>query len=141
MFIVEMCGGPPYTPGYRHFSCHGKVWGQILQLANEWGWKQLGTTPDGDWGRDHWGDAFIGDYRPGNAGKIVSAEDGRSLAEALGRAVGNSVRFPAIDGLVLIVECMTPEEYRMANAPLSVDLLEDFVHFLRKGEFSFFWDD
>jgi hypothetical protein len=36
---------------------------------------------------------------------------------------------------------MPEEEYRTANAPLSDELLKTFVRFLRKGAFSFFWDD
>lgn len=141
MFIVEMCGGRPFTPEHRHFRCHGKVWEQILQLASEWGWKPLGTMPDGAWGRDYWGDAFIGDYRPGDAGKIVSAQDGKSLAEALVRAIANPLQLRDSVGPVIIVENMTAQQFQTGNAPLSVAVLKAFVRFVEKGAFSIFWDD
>jgi hypothetical protein len=141
MFVVVMCGGEPHTPNFRRFDCHYRVWLQILELAKERGWKPLGTTPDGDWGREYFGSEFNGDYVPGDAGKIISAEDGRSLAEALERAIANPPPFPVTPQTILIVENMTEQDYGTANAPLSVDLLKTFVRFLHNGEFCFFWDD
>lgn len=134
---MEMCGGESCTPAYRHFCCHGKVWDQILEFAKEWGRRPAGTQPDGAWGLDYWGEQFPHDYRLGDVGKIITAEDGKSLAEALERAMEKRIQLRAIDGPVLIVEGMDAQEYRMANAPLSVDLLNAFIRFALKGDFTF----
>jgi len=142
MFIVVMCGGEPYSPNYRQFFCHGKVWEQILEMAKEWGWKPLGTKPVSHWGDEYWKDqGFPSDYHCEDFGKIVTTEDGKSLADALERALATSLKFSAIDGPVLIVEGMNAQEYRLANAPLSADLLKAFIRFLHRGDFKFFWDD
>jgi hypothetical protein len=44
-------------------------------------------------------------------------------------------------GPILLREGMTAGKCRMANAKLGVNFLRQFIGFLRRGEFSFFWDD
>jgi hypothetical protein len=143
MFIVEMCGGEPYTAQYRYFCCHGKVWDQLLDLAKNWGWEPEGTTLDQmarNFMREQTILEFNGDYHPEDFAKTVSERDGSAMAGALERASKQPLPEPAQKPLS-IREGMTGEQYRMANADISGEMLNEFAGFLRKGAFAFFWDD
>jgi hypothetical protein len=138
-FIVEMVGG--VEGASWHFCCGEKVWEQVLQLADEHGWRSLGTKPDPLWKHvwDEWRN-FVPNYECEDWGKTVSADDAAALADALKQASQHPL--PALPkGPVLLREGMTANECRRASAELDADFLEEFVAFLRKGEFSFYWDD
>jgi len=138
-FIVEMAGG--VEDAGRLFCCGATVWEQILKLARENGWQPIGTSPDPVW-RDVWDKYgnFSPNYNCEESGKIVSAADAAALADALEQASKHPLSaFPK--GPVLLREGMTANECRLANAKLDADFLPEFIGFLRKGEFSFFWDD
>jgi len=138
-FIVEMVGG--VGGNSWHFSCGGATWKRALQLARDFGWEPNGTSPDPIW-HDQW-DAygnFLGDYRCDELRKIISADDAAAFADALERASKHPLpAFPK--GPVLLLEGMTANQYRQANAGLFADFLAKFIGLLRNGEFSFFWDD
>jgi hypothetical protein len=138
-FIVEMVGGVERASW--HFCCGALVWGQILRLARENGWPPLGTSPDSIW-KDVWDryGNFSGNYECEDCGKIISAADAAALADALEQPSKRPLpAFPK--GPVLLCEGMTADKCRMANAALDAAFLPEFIAFLRKGEFSFFWDD
>jgi len=139
-FVVEMFGGEPDTQQFRHFCCNAWVWEQTLQLAQNHGWQPLGTSPDPVWRDQSNEETFSGDYACEDATKIISAPDAAALADALERIAKQPIAATKI-GPVLIRESMTAGRYSMANAPLGLDFLSAFIDFLRKGEFSFFWDD
>ncbi|MFL6350507.1 MAG: hypothetical protein ACJ74Z_01460 [Bryobacteraceae bacterium] len=112
-------------------------------MARRCGWQPLGTTPD-PLSAHHWGDSrgFPGNYDCDERGKVVSANDAAALADALETALASTKPLPAITNRpVLIREGMTGVQCRQANADLGSDLLAEFIDFLRKGQFSFFWDD
>jgi hypothetical protein len=142
MFIVECCGGGRGRSKFRYFCCHGAVWDQLLDLSRAHGWQPQGTTLDPVWKKlttEH-AVKFNSNYHPEEYGKIVSSRDGASMADALERAA--AIRLPKPFGKsTLIVEGMTSDQHRMANADLSAAIVRDFIGFLRKGKFSFFWDD
>ena len=138
-FIVEMVGG--VEGASWHFCCGALVWEQTLGLAAENGWRPLGTSPDPVW-RDVWDKHgnFSPDYQCEECGKIISAADAAALADALEQASkGQLPAFPK--GPVVLREGMMANECRLANAKLDANFLVEFIGFLRKGEFSFFWDD
>jgi len=114
---------------------------EILQLARDYGWQPLGTSPDPIWKHlwEGYG-RFPGDYECDEWGKNISAADAAALADALEQSATHRLRaFPK--GPVLIREGMTVKQYRLANAELNAKFLAEFIEFLRHGEFSFFWDD
>jgi hypothetical protein len=81
-----------------------------------------------------------GDYRCEEYGKLICCDDANAIADALERAALGPLPAPRV-GPVLIREDMTAEQHPLANVLLSRGFLEEFISFLRKGEFSFFWDD
>jgi hypothetical protein len=83
---------------------------------------------------------FSGGYQPEEFGKTVSARDSAEIADALERALDHPLPVPAQKS-VSIREGMTAEQYRMANADISADLLTEFIRFLRTGPWVFCWDD
>jgi hypothetical protein len=92
-------------------------------------------------GGEDWGEmSHLGGYDCADYGKVISARDASALAEALELAAQQGLPAPRT-GPVLLREGMTAEEHRWANAPLGPDFVHQFVAFLRKGEFSFYWDD
>jgi hypothetical protein len=81
-----------------------------------------------------------GNYECEDCGTIISAADAADLADALEQPSKRPLpAFPK--GPVLLCEGMTADKCRMANAALDAAFLPEFIAFLRKGEFSFFWDD
>jgi hypothetical protein len=139
-FVVEMFGGEPDTKQFRYFCCDAWVWAQTLQLARDHGWQPLGTSPDPAWQDQRNAVAFSGNYDCDDATKIVAAPDAAALAGALERAAKQPIAATQ-NGPVLIREGMAAEQCRMANAKLGVNFLREFIDFLRRGEFGFFWDD
>jgi hypothetical protein len=140
-FIVEMAGGRPDTPQFRHFSCGAAAWDQVLEVARHQGWQPLGTSPDPVW-KAQWEryGRFSGDYRCDEYGKVISTDDAAALANALERAIVKPLP-AARRGPVLIREGMTAEQFQSANTQFGTGFLKEFIAFLRNGEFSFFWDD
>jgi hypothetical protein len=138
-FIVEMVGG--MEGASWHFCCGALVWEQILQLARENGWQPLGTSPDPIW-KDVWDryGNFSANYDCEVCGKIVSAADAATLADALEQPSKRPL--PASrKGPLLLSEGMPADACRMVNAALDAAFLPEVIAFLRNGEFSFFWDD
>lgn len=147
VFIVEMVHGVPETPEFREFSCGAATWEQLLSLGKTFGWKPRGTVPDPrEIARTEYMNFFRPNYEPDEWGfqKMFTAEEANVLADALQRAVeafstGN-VALLEKKGSVLLRDDMTPEELSAASA-LPTDTLNDFIAFLRHGEFVFAWDE
>jgi hypothetical protein len=138
-FVVEMFGGELDTQEFRNFSCSAWVWEETLQLARNHGWQPLGTSPDPIWQDQGNAGAFSGNYDCDDATKFVAAPDAAALADALERAAKEPIAATKT-GPILLREGITAGQYGMANAPLGDNFLREFIDFLRKGEFSFFWD-
>ena len=148
VFIVEMAHRAPRESEFREFSCGKATWEQLLSLGKTFGWKPRGVVPDPkamstnpeymkffrpNYGPDEW--AYC---------KMFTAEDAAALADALQHAAealrkGN-VALLEKKGPILLRDNMTPEELSAANA-LPSQTLNDFIRFLRHGEFVFAWDD
>ena len=131
-YQVLMGGGRVFTPEHRFFSCNGKIWEIVLNLARENDWKELGTLPASNSARDweKFGN-FSGDYKPSIPGywKLITAEDAESLANAVDR-----VKRKLDSGEIKV-------ELGDAYPKITTDFLSKFSEFLRKGEFDFCWDD
>jgi hypothetical protein len=140
-FRVDMTGGEPDTPDHRFFRCSINVWDEALEVARQHGWQPMGTSPAPSW-KELWqkDGGFPGDYESDDYGKMISARDASALADALELAAQLGLPAPRT-GAVLLQEGETAEEHRWANTPFSPAFAEKFVSFLRKGEFSFYWDD
>ena len=139
----------PPDPERRVFSCAGSVWERTLRLGEEYGWEPMGTSPK-DSSKPDWATlgSFKTDYQPLDWGTIkqVLAEDAASLAKALSdyikqAQVGTITLADSAGGQVLLRDGMTEEQFESANRGLSIDFLENFVEFLKKGTFLFCWDD
>jgi len=112
-----------------------------LQLARNWDWHPRGANPADRKDKCNHRGKFTGDYDCDDWSKTVLAADAAALADALERTSKQLLPAPTQRRPVLLRDAMTSEEYRMANAELGTDFLAEFIIFLRKGEFSFFWDD
>lgn len=89
---------------------------------------------------------FDDDYGPEEwqYAKQVQADDAAALAVALQRAIDEDALAPPhmqLPASVLLREGMTNDEYKAANKGLTSEFLQDFIAFLRKGQFVFAWDD
>jgi hypothetical protein len=118
-----------------------RVWDQALGVARQHGWQPMGTSPARFW-EELWEKhgSFPGDYESYDYGKMISAQDASALADALELAAQQGLSAPQT-GPILLREGMTAQEHRWANNPLGSDFVKEFIAFLRKGEFSFYWDD
>jgi hypothetical protein len=150
VFVVEMCAGKPMAPacqsGFRYFTCGAKTWEAAVRIGQECGWKPSGTIPADDRAREWYGARFKPDYEvPDIAGnKEITTDDAAAWADALERAL-LSGRFLAGARQearpVLLIEGHDEEQFRQANQGMDARFLIDFISFLRKGGFCFFWDD
>ena len=146
IFQVEMAAGPPQSPFYRFFTCNDKAWFGLLELARELGWRPLGTVPrtPSDWSASK---PFEPTYKPYDwcFEKKVMAADARNLAKALERACERMISGELAPmphrGPAYIIEGLTAEGLRRANAGITPELLEELIHFLRGGGFYFGWAD
>ena len=139
--ILQRAGGDIYASKFE--------WGQLLRLAQSYGWAPAGTVldePDVDWS---------GGYHT-NDWQRVTADDARNLADALSRALHNlpsddkrqsvTVRFelprafhdlptnPVIDGIALEdMERLTPLEW--FGGDKGRECVQKYLDFCRAGEF------
>lgn len=136
VWIVEMVHGRPYTPEFRRFDCHGRVWPEVLDLGKQFGWIPEGTRDGGD------DPTFEPTYDPEDWGhsKLISERDASSLADALTRARG-FVGSDAGARPFLLRDDMTEPETRSVNRGISPEFLGELADFLRSGEIRFAWDD
>jgi hypothetical protein len=142
------CEGEP-DPEYRFFSCRGEIWKHTLDLGFRYGWKPMGTVPAESSCRQ-WEKLgrFENNYQPEEWGycKQFQVEDAASLADAL-QLYLRSVKAGDVDmerptlPTLLSSSVTRMEEFDLANRNLSVEFLESFIKFLRRGPFTFAWDD
>jgi hypothetical protein len=135
----------PETEEFRSFDTHGNIWPQLLTLAEANGWKAEGTHPDEPQDRPN---TFKPDYDPEDwlHAKRVSARDAANLANALSRVRdaivrGNLRPFPRSPRPTILGDAMTQDQILAVNRGISAELLDEFIAFLRSGEFVFAWDD
>lgn len=146
VFQVDMIAAPPDPPPHRFFSCSKRTWEEALDLAREHGWKPMGTVPSEP---EVWSSQkpFDPSYKPYDFcfEKVVKSEDALNLATALGkvceRMEAGDLRSEPRSGPVYIQERMTGRDFLRANTGVNPTFLESFTDFLRKGGFSFGWDD
>jgi hypothetical protein len=134
--------GEPPDPEWRFFSCGGGVWSSTLELGKANGWLPAGAlpSPGSFWKKD----LFEASYQPTDWGyaKMMAGPDASNLADALERFLdGGSPVQTKEPAPVLLREAMTAEELEAANRSASAGFLREFIAFLRKGPFSFAWDD
>ncbi|MEI7741133.1 MAG: hypothetical protein WCJ29_01360 [bacterium] len=154
-FIVETWDetvqNPRETPIKSHrrcFDCHYNVWNELLRLGRENGWKSAGTLP----GRSSWDEwARVGryenDYDPIDYKytKSIFADDAKNWADALERMLielpGDIESSAKTKMPILLVEGMTEGGFVSANRGISVELIKEFIIFLRGGGFGFTFDN
>lgn len=147
-FIVEMAHGTPDSPEFRVFSCGKATWEGLLSLGKTFGWVPRGAAPDQKAVAEspEYMKFFHPNYEPDEWAycKMFTAEDASELADALQRAAealrAGNVALLEKKGTFLLRDDMTPEELYAANA-LPSQALNDFIRFLKHGEFVFAWDD
>jgi len=128
------------SPDYRYFSCSMWVWNDTISLAKKLGWEQMGSIRTVDNKKE------ISDYEPFSyESKLFQKNDASNLADVLEIAIkllqdGKTEEFQK-QNPVLLKSGMTEEDFKSQNRNLTPDFLRDFIAFLRKGEFSFLFDD
>ena len=148
MLIVECWNGDFHSAGRRDFKCHVSVWDELLDLGRKHGWKMMGAIP-AKMSYDNWikSGNFTSDYDPIDYGyvKTFQRDDAVNLANALeivlreveaGRLKLSKKGSPAV-----FSENMTKAELEIANQKATSQTLQEFISFLRKGEFDFTFDD
>jgi len=77
--------------------------------------------------------------------KIFTAEDAFNFAIALEKAIDLMQNFDLKEygsaSTILFRSGMNKTEYENINRNMNISFLQDFVAFLKKGEFFFRWDD
>jgi hypothetical protein len=140
--IVVMSGGEPKTPAFRRFCMHMNVWPDVLALAEAHGWQAGGTAYA--WGPR---EGAASDYKCEEDGKCVSDIDASALANALERAHTRMLAGEIAPGErpspALFVESfwIDFDDMMQANRALTAEYLGDFVSFVQRGGFRFYWDD
>lgn len=126
---------------YRFFSCSMWVWNDTIALAKKMGWEAVGSiqTLDND-------KKEISDYEPlCYESKLFQKNDASNLADVLEIAIKllHDVKIEEFQkqNTILFKSGMTEEDFKNQNRNLTPDFLRDFIIFLRKGEFSFGFDD
>ena len=152
-FIVEMWGMPvpkelEAVRKNRFFQCHASFWKEVLRLGRENGWQPMGTLP---------ADQFSlkmcikhgkvdASYEPDEHAfaKAVVAKDASAWAAALEKAlntVGVEKSESEKNWPKLLRDDMTQDDFIAANRGLTKEHIQEFIGFLKKGEFGFAWDD
>ncbi len=134
-FKVEMVFGKPGTSRFRTFSCSDLTWASLLELGSVFGWVPAGTMPVEDVDPGMLPRRFHSNYRPDDWTncKRVTEEDAEALAHALERAI-DAIEANDRQG---IGEDLNHAGDGMRLISLPTELIEDFISFLRNGEFLF----
>lgn len=126
---------------YRYFSCSMWVWDDVIDFAKKLGWEPKGTIQTVDKNTK-----VASDYEPlCYESKLFQKDDASSFADVLEIAI-KLLQDAKIEEFqkqnpILLKSDMTEEDFKSANRNLTPDFLFDFILFLRKGEFSFGYDD
>lgn len=150
MFIVEC--GRGYSKDLERFDvfdCSGSPWPWLMALGVRYGWTSKGTVFAGGFGtpQSAWHEQKQ-DYQPVDwlCAKVFFADAAAGLAAALERTLPD-LRAGKVDlasskpSCTLFQEDMTEEALLRLNAPVALELVEEFIDFLRRGEFHFAYDD
>ena len=129
----------------RRLCCSGQAWYESLDLARKYGWRP-GPTMPAEEAFEAWRRA--GEFEPSFEPRLhpyvkqVSAQDARSMADALERALGNPAEMAMLR--VALHGARSRRSAARADAEnrlMSPMFLCDFVEFLRSGPFVFAWRD
>lgn len=148
MLIVEMWNGDYDAPNRRDFKCHISVWDELLKLGQLYGWKPMGTIP-AKMSYDNWikSGNFEPDYNPIDYGyvKTFQRKDATNLAMALEIVLDKlkvgQIKTSPLANPPIISNNLTEAEFELTNRGLTAEVLEEFIRFLRKGEFDYTFDD
>jgi hypothetical protein len=147
MAFMVVCAGvkAEFISTYQLIEFHEETWKRMLLLALDHGWKPGGTVPDPVWAKTwkKWG--FDSNYKCEDYGKMVSDADAAGIADALERALADSgVEWAKISGAprpALMSDSFDDRQVMRANRGVDPALVKEMIGFLRKGWFSFCWDD
>jgi hypothetical protein len=116
-------------------------WGQVLRLAQLYGWEPLGTVIDEDDLDDFPNREWNGSYQI-NDRQRVTANDARNMADALESALSDLSEHNALEGIIEPNTGGIPLERIEGVSPLewfsgeeSKQYLKKFIDFCRAGEF------
>lgn len=140
-FKVEMVFGKPGTSRFRTFSCSGLAWASLLELGSVFGWVPAGTMPgEGIAEPGMLPNRFHSNYRPDDWTncKRVTEDDAEALAHALELAI-DAMQAKDCNGIehARRREGLGDAGDGMRLISLPRELIEDFISFLRNGEFLF----
>jgi hypothetical protein len=131
--------------------CSYFFWPYLVELGVEYGWKQTGTIIRSEKFRKDRApliDNKLGDYIPWSDWinlKMVIDRDAAAWAEALDLALiairKGERKLPPREGPILISETMSPTSVGLVNVSISIEFIQKFIDFLKKGSFNFAYDD
>jgi hypothetical protein len=135
----------------RFMECSYFFWPYLVELGVEYGWKQTGTIiqiMNLKTYQRHLIDFKVGDYEPWSDWlnlKLVIDRDAAAWADALELGLiaikKGERKLPLRDGPILISELMSPTSVGLVNSSISIEFIQKFIDFLKKGSFNFAYDD
>jgi hypothetical protein len=131
--------GHPPDPERRALFMHQQAWRVFQALAREYGWEPAGTVRCEGWTGEQ---ADEPSYEPHSwRCKRVTRADAAAWARALERALPVLASDETESTPVTIVPSLGVDGQRQARRGVSQPLAREFIAFLRRGPFSFLWDD
>ncbi len=118
------------------FRWNGSGWTFLLNLAQRYDWRPVGTQAPPTVENASWSGAY-----DSNEGQRVTADDARALGVALERAVADSERTRKAEELALEISVAVREQTGYADYHVGVPesiwgYLEEFADFCKKGGFN-----
>jgi len=118
------------------FRWNGSGWTFLLNLAQRYDWRPVGTQAPPTVENASWSGAY-----DSNEGRRVTADDARALGVALERAVADSERTRKAEELALEISVAVREQTGYADYHVGVPesiwgYLEEFADFCKKGGFN-----
>lgn len=145
-FQVNRHGNLTKSNDYAFFSCGYSKWKRVLVIGEQFGWRPMGSVINNTLSTNN---AVKSDYSPSSWNenevyKVFLSEDALALSDALQAFFdydNKTIEDLKVRGATIITEDMNEEQYQLVNGDIEVSFLEDFISFLRKGDFIFVWDD
>ncbi|MBL7901005.1 MAG: hypothetical protein JNK73_03345 [Bacteroidia bacterium] len=117
------------------------MWYKLISSAQEEGWLPQGTVcpPESEL------NGFKNDYKPDYPdSKMVTAEDAKNWAAALKnvrRKMQTDEKSYQVKGPILFREADAEPGAGIFLPNFTIQIVDDFISYISKGEFFFWWDD